>query len=82
VYRYRCEQCRTTSPPVRTRPQAEAERDRHRDLAHAGHIPDGERIVRPPARPRPPLATTVKQALATTAVIAAIAIAAWVRLLA
>jgi hypothetical protein len=82
VYRYRCEQCRTTSPPVRTRPQVEAERDRHRSLAHAGHIPDGERIVRPPAPPRPPLATTAKQALATTAVIAALAIAAWVRFLA
>lgn len=44
TYRYRCDQCRTTSPPVATRADAETERARHRLLAHGAHIPDHERI--------------------------------------
>ncbi|MGW5352193.1 hypothetical protein ACWERV_16990 [Streptomyces sp. NPDC004031] len=46
AYRYRCEQCATTSPVVRTRAAVEHERDRHRRYAHGGHIPDGERLQR------------------------------------
>jgi hypothetical protein len=46
VYRYRCQQCATTSPPVRTRVEAERDRDWHRRAAHGGHIPDGERLQR------------------------------------
>lgn len=45
-YRYRCTQCATTSPVVRTRWAAEAERDAHRRRMHGGHIPDGERLQR------------------------------------
>lgn len=43
-YRYRCTYCRTTSPPVETRAELRRERQLHRDLAHGGHAPDGERI--------------------------------------
>jgi hypothetical protein len=46
MYRYRCDQCATTSPAVRTRLEADRERDRHRRHAHGGHIPDGERLQR------------------------------------
>jgi len=81
VYRYRCQQCRTTSPPVPSRRAVETERDRHRDLAHAGHIPDGEQILRPPQPPQPPfLATPGRRALSIAVVIVAFAIATWVRL--
>lgn len=48
MYRYRCAQCRTTSPPVLTRHELARERNSHRVLAHGGHIPDGEQIVKPP----------------------------------
>jgi hypothetical protein len=51
LYWYRCEQCATTSPVVRTRLAAEVEQDRHRDRVHGGHIPDGERVLRHTARP-------------------------------
>lgn len=44
MFEYRCEQCRTTSPPTPSRRAAEATRDRHRDQFHGGHVPDGERI--------------------------------------
>ncbi|MFB7162311.1 hypothetical protein [Streptomyces sp. NPDC056242] len=43
-YRYRCEQCCTTSHPLPTRRAARDERDWHRARVHAGHIPDGESI--------------------------------------
>ena len=43
-YRYRCEQCRTTSPPHPTRAAAEAERHRHRARVHDGLIPDDDSI--------------------------------------
>ncbi|MGC4947753.1 hypothetical protein ACLQ2N_16350 [Streptomyces sp. DT224] len=43
-YTYRCPQCRTTSPRVLTYGLAVEQRDVHRDQAHGGHIPDGERI--------------------------------------
>lgn len=46
MYRYRCEQCATTSPAVRSRLAVEYERDRHRQRFHGGHIPDGERLQR------------------------------------
>ncbi|MFJ3856176.1 hypothetical protein ACIPRL_08115 [Streptomyces sp. NPDC090085] len=45
MYRYRCERCGTTSPSVRSRDLAHTERARHRDAAHSGHIPDGEKIT-------------------------------------
>lgn len=47
MYRYRCVQCRTTSPPVLTRAALARERQSHRVLVHGGHIPDGEQIVKP-----------------------------------
>lgn len=81
MYRYRCQQCRTTSPAVRTEREARVEGDRHRALAHAGHIPDGEQILRPPQPPQPPfLATPGRRALSIAVVIVAFAIATWVRL--
>lgn len=46
MYRYRCDQCATTSPTVRTRAEAERERARHRAVVHGGHIPDGEHLQR------------------------------------
>jgi hypothetical protein len=83
VYRYRCEQCRTTSPSVRTRREAETERDRHRTLAHAGHIPDGEQIKGPPEPEQPPfLATPARRAITLTVLIVAFAIYNWFRYLA
>ncbi|MFI9026349.1 hypothetical protein [Streptomyces sp. NPDC053560] len=45
--RYRCEQCRTTSPPVLTRSALAIERHEHRRQFHGGHVPDGERVVEP-----------------------------------
>jgi hypothetical protein len=53
VYRYRCDQCATTSLPVRTRAEQLADRDRHRRQMHGGHIPDGEHLLRQRAGPRP-----------------------------
>jgi hypothetical protein len=49
-YRYRCDQCATTSPTVGTRVELTHERDRHRRIMHGGHTPDGERLQRA-ARP-------------------------------
>lgn len=43
-YRYRCGQCRATSPPTLQRAEAEAHRDHHRDTIHGGLVPDQERI--------------------------------------
>ncbi|MFB7747666.1 hypothetical protein [Streptomyces sp. NPDC056132] len=77
-YRYRCEQCRTTSPPMPTRREVEVERDRHRALAHAGHIPDGEEIKGPPANEPP--GTPLQRAIVTAIVITIFVIATWVRL--
>ncbi|MEU5431015.1 hypothetical protein AB0H73_36175 [Streptomyces olivoreticuli] len=54
MYRYRCNQCRTTSPAVRTQHEAETEKYRHRARAHDGHIPDGEEIHTPPPKPGRP----------------------------
>lgn len=71
MYRYRCEQCATTSPTVGTRVEAEHERDRHRRIVHGGHVPDGERLqraVRHPASDR-----TAVAALAVLASILAVA---------
>ena len=54
MYRYRCGQCRTTSPIVRTWVELLHERDRHRARAHGGHRPDGEQLLqrrRPTVRP-------------------------------
>jgi hypothetical protein len=42
-YRYRCQTCRTTSPPM-SLAAAEAARERHRIEMHGGHIPDGESL--------------------------------------
>ncbi|MFD8774521.1 hypothetical protein [Streptomyces sp. NPDC059916] len=47
MYRYRCTQCRTTSPPVLTRSALAQERQSHRVIKHGGHVPDGEQIVEP-----------------------------------
>lgn len=46
MWRYRCDSCRTTSLPVRTRAEALSERDTHRRRRHGGHIPDGEHLQR------------------------------------
>ncbi|MFD9903893.1 hypothetical protein [Streptomyces sp. NPDC059063] len=46
-YRYRCDQCRTTSPPVLTRAGLADERRQHRRDFHGGHIPDGEHVIEP-----------------------------------
>ncbi|MYZ35851.1 MULTISPECIES: hypothetical protein [unclassified Streptomyces] len=43
-YRYRCGQCRATSPPTITQAEAEAHRDHHRASVHGGLAPDGEDI--------------------------------------
>lgn len=64
AYRYRCEQCTTTSPTVRTRAAVEYERDRHRRIMHGGHIPDGDRLQR-----------TARAAADRTAVVALCALA-------
>ncbi|MGW1306505.1 hypothetical protein ACWD5R_43695 [Streptomyces sp. NPDC002514] len=85
MYRYRCNQCRTTSPTVRTKREAEAEGTRHRDRAHAGHIPDGEEIQHhapPPAVPRPGQPTRPIHYVAYAALAVAIALIVGFRLLA
>ncbi|MFJ3545434.1 hypothetical protein ACIPQH_25100 [Streptomyces rubiginosohelvolus] len=46
-FQYRCDQCRTTSPPVLTRSGLDDERRRHRRDFHGGHIPDGEKVIEP-----------------------------------
>lgn len=74
-YRYRCTQCRTTSPPVATRRDAEAERDAHRDHFHGGHIPDGERIDGPPPAPPP----KPWEIAAFAAFLVVVAIIGWIR---
>ncbi|MEW1719794.1 hypothetical protein [Streptomyces sp. NPDC093109] len=45
-YRYRCGQCRASSPPTPTRADSEAHRDYHRATVHGGLVPDGEHIDR------------------------------------
>jgi hypothetical protein len=45
TYSYRCPQCRTTSPRVRTHAEAEDEQEFHRDEAHGRHRPDGDGIT-------------------------------------
>ncbi|MFI2301976.1 hypothetical protein ACH5AL_24480 [Actinacidiphila glaucinigra] len=45
MYRYRCEQCRTTSPAAHSRHELNRHRSSHRDLFHGGHIPDGEHVI-------------------------------------
>ena len=44
-YRYRCEQCRTTSPRVHGRDAFLYEQHEHRRLFHGGHAPDGEQMI-------------------------------------
>lgn len=44
-FRYRCPQCRTTSPRVLTHDEALIEQAAHRDEIHGGHIPDGDSIA-------------------------------------
>jgi hypothetical protein len=44
-YRYRCEQCRTTSPRVHGHDAFLYERDEHRRRRHGGHVPDGEQMI-------------------------------------
>lgn len=46
MYRYRCDQCASTSPIVATWVEVLHERDRHRRYAHGGHRPDGEHLQR------------------------------------
>ncbi|WNI19190.1 hypothetical protein [Actinacidiphila sp. ITFR-21] len=59
MYRYRCGLCETTSLPVRTWSEVLTERDQHRQRMHAGHIPDGEQLLRQhqPGRPTDTRAT-------------------------
>ncbi|KAF0649192.1 MULTISPECIES: hypothetical protein [Streptomyces] len=80
MYRYRCTQCRTTSPTAHTRHEVEAERDRHRDRAHAGHIPDGEEIQTHTPPPRPGQPTRPLHYLAYAALAAVLALTLWARL--
>jgi hypothetical protein len=47
-YRYRCAQCRTTSPELLSRRALHEERDAHRRRFHGGHIPDGEQVLAEP----------------------------------
>lgn len=43
-YRYRCGQCRASSPPTHHRAGAEAHRAHHRATVHGDLVPDQERI--------------------------------------
>jgi hypothetical protein len=43
--RYRCDDCGSTSPVCVTDGAYRTEERRHRNLAHAGLIPDGERAI-------------------------------------
>ena len=58
MYRYRCPQCRTTSPAVPSRRAAHAEGHRHRADFHGGHHPDGEEILAPARKTWNDLSTT------------------------
>jgi hypothetical protein len=73
VYRYRCDQCATTSLPVRTRAELHAARDRHRRDFHGGHVPDGEHLL----KHRPPLRPADTRAVAWTLAILALLLLAW-----
>jgi uncharacterized integral membrane protein len=42
----RCDTCKTTSNAVDDRTALARERQKHRDLVHGGHRPDGEREIR------------------------------------
>ncbi|RLL68148.1 hypothetical protein [Streptomyces sp. Z26] len=44
AYQYRCDDCGTTARAVATRPELAAVKGRHRQLAHHGQRPDGERV--------------------------------------
>ncbi|MGW1989629.1 hypothetical protein [Embleya sp. NPDC001921] len=47
-WRTRCRACRATSPPVYSLTDLDAVRQRHRDQAHGGLIPDaGEETIEP-----------------------------------
>jgi hypothetical protein len=72
MYRYRCDQCATTSPPVRSRFEAEDERDQHRQRMHGGHIPDGEHLQRTARQP-----ANDRTALVSLAVLAVILAVYW-----
>jgi hypothetical protein len=69
MYRYRCDQCATTSPSVRAWVQVLHERDRHRRIIHGGHRPDGEHLqrYRQPVQP----VTLIALALVILAIIIA-----------
>ncbi|MFD5552043.1 hypothetical protein ACFWJQ_35580 [Streptomyces goshikiensis] len=82
MYRYRCEQCRTTSPPVRTMREVETERTRHRRRVHAGHIPDGEEIQTHTPPPRPGQPTRPIHYVAYAALVVALALIIGARFLA
>lgn len=74
MYRYRCEQCATTSPQTRTLVEAEHERDRHRQRMHGGHIPDGDHLQCAPRRPDP---RGDRIALISLAMIALVLVVSW-----
>jgi hypothetical protein len=78
VYRYRCNQCRTTSPAVRSKREVEIERGRHRNRSHAGHIPDGEeiQIYKPPLKPGQPTKPIHYVAYAAVALVLALILGA------
>lgn len=72
MWRYRCDQCATTSLPVTTRAEVLAERDDHRRRMHGGHVPDGEHLQR---TARLPVDRTAVIALAVLTVLVLVALA-------
>ncbi|MFF4146962.1 hypothetical protein ACFY0A_37815 [Streptomyces sp. NPDC001698] len=46
--KYRCDDCSSTSPVCVTDGVLQQEARRHRNIAHAGLIPDGERVINVP----------------------------------
>jgi hypothetical protein len=73
VWRYRCDQCRTTSLPVATRAEVLAARDDHRRRMHGGHIPDGERLL----HRRPPPVDDLRPLIAL-AILVVILVLSWI----
>lgn len=76
AYRYRCQQCRTTSPPVPTKAAARLERGRHRDQFHGGHIPDGEEI-QTRTEPGEPQTADLRELTITLGVFVAFLVLGW-----
>ena len=73
MFRYRCDSCRTTSLPVRTRAEVLDVRDAHRRRKHGGHVPDGEHLQR--ARRQP---TGSLRPLVALVLLLALPLLAWI----